>query len=564
VNLMKTAKLLLGLALTAALAVPTSAFAAADIFIVNADGANEGFNDPTVVPPVGGNPGTTLGQQRLNAFQFAADIWGSLLESDVPVYILASFDPLPCSATGGTLGAAGALEVWTNTPGVEIPNLWYHVALANKLAGEDLSPNPDGEDLIAFFNADLDNPVCLGARGWYYGLDNNHGTNIDLVTVLLHEFGHGLGFANFASEVSGSLLAGRADIFTFYTQDTATGKYWSEMTNAERVASAINTNQVIWDGINVTAAVPGVLALGTPLLTVNAPSGLGPYRIGVAAFGPVITSPGVTGELVRALDASNVDGPSTFDACSPLTNAAAVAGKIALLDRGTCGFTQKVLNAQNAGAIGVVVADNAPGSPPAGLGGADPAVTIPSARVALADGNALKAALAGGTVNVTLGVNPNVRAGADPNGKALLYAPNPVASGSSISHFDTLAFPNLLMEPAISADLPHGVDMTLQQMTDIGWFSDGDGVPDGLDSCIGSDPNANIVIDGCDSGVANTVFANGCRISDSIEACAENAGNHGAFVSCVSHYTNSLKKAGTITDAQKDAIQGCAGGASIP
>jgi hypothetical protein len=563
VNFMKTPKLLLGLALTAALAAPTSAFAAADIFIVNADGANEGFNDPTVVPPVGGNPGTTLGQQRLNAFQFAADIWGSILESDVPVYILASFDPLPCSATGGTLGAAGALQVWANTPGVEIPNLWYHVALANKLAGEDLAPDPEGEDLIAFFNTDLDNPVCLGARGWYYGLDNNHGTNIDLVTVLLHEFGHGLGFANFASEVSGTLLAGRADIFTFYTRDNTTGKYWSQMTNAERVASAINTNQVIWDGINVTAAVPSVLGLGTPLLTVNSPSGMGPYRIGAAAFGPVLTSPGATGELVLALDASNVDGPSTTDGCSPLTNAAAVAGNIALLDRGTCGFTQKVLNAQNAGAIAVVVADNAPGSPPAGLGGADPAVTIPSARVSLADGNALKAALAG-TVNVTLGINPTVRAGADPNGKALLYAPNPVASGSSISHFDTLAFPNLLMEPAISADLPHGVDLTLQQMTDIGWFSDGDGVPDGLDSCIGSDTNANVVIDGCDSGVANTVFANGCRISDSIEACAENAGNHGAFVSCVSHYTNDLKKAGTITGAQKGAIQGCAGGASIP
>jgi hypothetical protein len=307
-----------------------------------------------------------------------------------------------------------------------------------------------------------------------------------------------------------------------------------------------------------------VLSLGTPLLTVNSPSGLGPYRIGTASFGPVITSPGTTGEVVRALDAADAAGPSTFDACSPLTNAAAVAGKIALLDRGTCGFTQKVLNAQNAGAIAVIVSDNVAGSPPPGLGGADPAVTIPSARVSLADGNAIKAALASGTVNVTLGVNPNVRAGADPNGHALLYAPNPVASGSSISHFDTLAFPNLLMEPAINADLPHGVDLTLQQMTDIGWFSDADGVPDGLDSCIGSDTSATVVIGGCDSGVANTVFANGCRISDAIEACAEGAGNHGAFVSCVSHYTNGLKQNGTITNANKGAIQSCAAGASIP
>lgn len=553
-NLMKTSKLFLGLALTAALAVPSSAFAAADIYIVNADGPNEGFNDPTPTAPVGGNPGTTLGQQRLNAFQFAADIWGSILDSEVPIYILSSFDPLPCNATGGTLGAAGALAVWANTPGVEVPNVWYHVALANKLAAQDLSPDPEGEDIIAFFNTDLDNPVCLGPRGWYYGIDNNHGDNVDLVAVLLHEFGHGLGFANFASEVTGNLLAGRADIFTFYTKDNTTGKYWSQMTNAERVASAINTNQVIWDGINVTAAVPNVLTPGTPLLTVNSPSNLGPYRVGAAAFGPALSSPGVTGQLVAGLDPADAAGPSTNDGCSPLSNAGAVAGNIALLTRGTCGFTVKVKNAQDAGAIGVVMADNVAGSPPPGLGGADPTITIPSARVSLADANALRAALAGG-VNVTLGVNLNVRAGADKNGKALLYAPNPVASGSSISHFDTLAFPNLLMEPAINPDLPHGVDMTLQQMMDIGWFSDADGVPDGLDSCIGSDTNANVVIGGCDSGVPNTVFANGCRISDGIAACADGAGNHGAFASCVAHYGNTLKKNGTITGAQKGAIQ---------
>ena len=185
---MKTSRLLLGLALSAALAVPSAAFGAANIYIVNADGPNEGFNDPTPVAPVGGNPGTTLGQQRLNAFQFAADIWGSILDSDADIYILSSFDPLPCSATGGTLGAAGALEVWANTPGVEVPGVWYHVALANKLAGGDLSPDPFGEDLIAFFNTDLDNPVCLGARGWYYGLDNKSGDDIDLVVVNLYPF----------------------------------------------------------------------------------------------------------------------------------------------------------------------------------------------------------------------------------------------------------------------------------------------------------------------------------------------------------------------------------------
>src|SRR5262249_17982703 len=153
----------------------------------------------------------------------------------------------------------------------------------------------------------------------------------------------------------------------------------------------------------------------------------------------------------------------------------------------------------------------------------------------------LKAAIPGGT-NVTVGLNPAGRAGADPQGPALLYAPVPVALGSSISHFDTIAFPNLLMEPAINADLTHGLDLARPDMVDIGWVSDHDGVPDGLDLCIGSDQSATVVIDGCSSGVPNTVFADGCRISDGIAACAAGASNHGHFVSCVSHYTNDLKK----------------------
>jgi len=48
---------------------------AATITIVNADGAGEGFNDPTPAAPVGGNPGTTVGAQRLYVFQYAASIW---------------------------------------------------------------------------------------------------------------------------------------------------------------------------------------------------------------------------------------------------------------------------------------------------------------------------------------------------------------------------------------------------------------------------------------------------------------------------------------------------------
>lgn len=561
---MKTTRIFGLFALAALLfTVGGPAFGAANIVIVNIDGANEGFNDPAPVAPVGGNPGTTLGQQRLIAFQYAADVWGSILDSAAPIYIQAAFNPLPCTPTGATLGQAGALQVFSNFPGAEYTNTWYHVALANKLAGADLSPGANGtsaDDIIANFNSDLDNPVCLGLTGWYYGLDANHGANIDLITVLLHEFGHGLGFSGFYNKVSGALLAGRGDVYGTYNYNTTNGLFWNQMTNAQRAAATVDTNNTVWTGINVTAAAPSVLQLGTPLVTVNAPASLGSYRVGAAAFGPALSSPGVTGDVVLAIDAANVAGPSTTDACTAITND--LTGKIALLDRGTCGFVVKVKNAQNAGAIAVIVADIAAGSPPPGMAGVDATITIPSVRVSLPNGNQLKAALGLGTVNVTVGVNPNVRAGMNPAGLVLLNAPNPVVTGSSISHWDPIAFPNLLMEPAINGDLTHGVDLTRQEMIDIGWFSDGDGVPDGKDECIGSSRNATVVIDDCDSGVPNTTFATGCRISDQINDCAVGAGNHGAFVSCVAALTNGLKANGTISGQQKGAIQSCAARAS--
>ena len=538
------------------------------ITIVNMDGPGEGFNDPTPVAPVGGNPGTTLGQQRLFAFQAAANIWGAQLDSPVPVSIQASFDPLACTPTSGVLGAAGTIQIFGNFPGTELFNTWYHVALANKLAGTDLAPGASGtiaDDIVARFNTDLDNPVCLGATGWYYGLDNNHGTDIDLVTVLLHELGHGLGFANFVNETNGTSPLGLGDVFSQYTVDVQTAKNWNQMTNAERVASAVNTNKVVWNGINVAAAVPSTLAPGTPLLKINTPAALGSFRVGTAAFGPLVVSPGTTADMVMGLDPADGAGPSTTDGCSPLTNGGAVAGNIAVIDRGTCPFTVKVKNAQNAGAVAVIIADNAAGSPPGGLGGADPTIVIPSARVTLADGTAIKTAIGSGTVNGTLGVDLSVLAGAEPaTGKALLYAPSPVSLGSSISHWDTIAFPNLLMEPSINADLTHGLDLTLPEMADIGWFSDGDGIPDGADECLGSDSSSTVVIDGCNSGVTNAVFANGCRISDAIEACANGAVSHGDFVSCVTGYTNTLKWNGIITGAQKGKIQSCAARSSLP
>ena len=60
---------------------------ATTILINNQDGPNEGLNDTTPAAPVGGNPGTTLGQQRLNVFLKAADIWAGLLPDNVTIVV---------------------------------------------------------------------------------------------------------------------------------------------------------------------------------------------------------------------------------------------------------------------------------------------------------------------------------------------------------------------------------------------------------------------------------------------------------------------------------------------
>jgi hypothetical protein len=233
------------------------------------------------------------------------------------------------------------------------------------------------------------------------------------------------------------------------------------MTDAERVASAINTGKLVWMGPRVTSDAATVL--GTPRLRVNSPAGIaGNYQVGTAEFGARLFSPGITGNLVQSL-------PN--DACSAITNPGAVSGKIAIVDRGTCNFTVKVENAQNAGATGVIVVNNVVGPPP-GMAGSDATITIPSVSISQTDGATIRGQL-GSVVNVSLLLDTSVLAGTDASGRALLFAPNPIQGGSSVSHWDTTVFPNQLMEPDISGDLTHSVmppqDLTFSLLQDVGW-----------------------------------------------------------------------------------------------
>jgi hypothetical protein len=529
-----------------------SASAQGNIRIFNNNLPGIGFNDPTPAAPVGGNPGTTLGAQRAHVFLHAAAIWRAKLQPRVDIDVVAQFTPLGLNV----LGSAGAIQVWSDFPGAEIPGTWYSVALANHLSGVDLAPCPTPPVVTCFdINANFATTI-----NFYMGLDNNEGPGQqDLLAVILHELGHGLGFQNFETETTGAFLAGVPDVYSKYTLDVTTNKVWTEMNATERVASAINVRKVSWNGINVKKAVPGVLVPGEPAVLVQSPASLGALMVGDASFGPPLNATGVTGDVVVALDAANGSGPLTTDGCTAITNGSEVAGRVALMDRGTCGFVVKAKNAQNAGAIAVLIADNALQLPPPGMAGVDPTITIPSVRISLPDANAIRAALPAVTVKLT--VDTSILAGTDRvQGLMMLAAFNPVIGGSSISHFESIASPNQLMEPSINPDLTSAVDtprdLTTKLFTDLGWYSDRDGVPDGVDNCIGSDIRETVIIGTCDSRAGNVVLADGCSISDVLARCPTD-GNHGAYVSCVAHTANQLEAEGWITAAGKGAIQSC-------
>ncbi|MBF5006650.1 M36 family metallopeptidase [Diaphorobacter caeni] len=102
----------------------------------------------------------------------------------------------------------------------------------------------------------------------------------------------------------------------------------------------------------------------------------------------------ITGELATTSATSN-------EACATLP-AGSLTGKIALVDRGTCNFATKTLNAEKAGAIGIVIVNNStfPANTMEGNGIDHP--TIPAIHMAQVDGNALKAALGNGPVELSM------------------------------------------------------------------------------------------------------------------------------------------------------------------
>lgn len=248
----------------AALCLPGLAWAAT-ITIINDDPAGVGFNDTTPRSPVGGNPGTTLGEQRLFAFEYVADLVGNKLGSSVEILVNASFAPLSCSSNSATLGRAGP-QISVTISGAGEPNTFYPIALANALTGSDLDPSRT--DIGAEFNGDIDdNDNCLQGVDWYYGVDGNPPSNtVEFLPTVTHELVHGLGFISFVDFSDGSFPSDIPAIFDRFVFDLDLGQFWPALTNSQRQGSITNDGRLVFDG-------PATTSNGAPTLSNGVSSG---------------------------------------------------------------------------------------------------------------------------------------------------------------------------------------------------------------------------------------------------------------------------------------------------
>lgn len=444
-----------------------------------------GFFDNTPATPVGGNTGTTVGAQRRIAFQYAADLWGQTLDSDVPVVIDASFTELPCVDNTTTLGSAGPTAFARNLAGLE-PNVYYPVALAEGIFGEDLN---DGDpDIVAEFNSGLEE--CLG-EDFYYGLDGASPNGTDLIETVIHELGHGLGFLSAVDVETGEGIGDQLDIFSTHVFDLERNTTWQSLTPAQRVASLRTPGGVVWQGDAAQARAPHVLSRGTPEITTEPNVWTGPVHFSEPMFGVPVTGSGVTAPLEAIAPASG---------CSPSN--VSLLGSIALVGPSSnCGPLEMALNAVDAGASAVLIVD-AQGVLPPKTFYVPPddeiaeLIDVPVLVVSEENGAALRAGINGG-LTVTLSANNDQLVGADAQGRPYLYAEDPPTT-SAISHWGTFARPDLVMEPR-SGYPTRDLSMEVAVFLDMGWNS----------SCGNEELDTG---EQCDDGVANSdTSPNTCR-----------------------------------------------------
>jgi hypothetical protein len=180
------------------------------------------------------------------AIQAAVDIWSENFASTVPINVNVKWGS---SSSYGVLASASAKNNFSNFNGAPDKTLYYASALANALAGRDLDPTSPEIEISITSNAP-----------WYYGTDGIcPERSFDLVSVILHEMGHGLGFVsgNYYEPFSGFGRVDQPTPFDAYAQ-LPDGRRLADMPSPSLEAGNAMTSDLFWSGENAIKANNGI------------------------------------------------------------------------------------------------------------------------------------------------------------------------------------------------------------------------------------------------------------------------------------------------------------------
>lgn len=247
------------------------------------------WNDSTPANPVGGNPGTTLGQQRRNAMLEALRQLGAGFDSETPITVRACWAALAVDTAGRTTLAAAAPDDFliddrslvvngeTFNPAPFLPEKYafYSAAPAVRLAGTRACSLRGGDctdltDMTITYNRRIGESGVLGGARFYLGYNAAPAGQLDFVGVSVHELGHGLGFLSLTrlSAPVGAKLLGRDDIYARQIIDNRPFPYRSfvGLTDAERADVMTSLAGLSWidsraanSPLNTQTSFPGVL-----------------------------------------------------------------------------------------------------------------------------------------------------------------------------------------------------------------------------------------------------------------------------------------------------------------
>lgn len=191
---------------------------------------------------------TPNGPAAQAAFQAAVDIWSRLVASPVPIKVQASFAALP----PGVLGSAGASSYYSLGG-----QSWLPSALADAVHGSDVAPlaNGPGSDITAQF-------TNVSSAGFSFSTTGSTPSgSVDFMSVVMHEIGHGLGFAG-SLDVSGGLGSYGAplpDAYDRFAYDAPAGgaSVLAHANSSADLAGVLQSGSLWWNGAQGVAGGGG-------------------------------------------------------------------------------------------------------------------------------------------------------------------------------------------------------------------------------------------------------------------------------------------------------------------